>query len=60
MKTKANRDIWSVMKIVILVFVALAILYPLSTIVIRSVTTEAGEVTGKNFLKFFTKPYYLD
>ena len=60
MKVKANRDIWSVMKIAILIFVVLAILYPLSTIVLRSVTTETGQVTIRNFVKFFTKAYYLD
>jgi hypothetical protein len=31
MSKKGNRDIWTVMKVVTLIFVALSILYPLST-----------------------------
>jgi len=60
MNKKGNRDIWTVMKIVILVFVVLSILYPLSTIVIRSITNPDGEMTIQNFIKFFSKKYYLD
>lgn len=60
MHKKAGRDVWTVMKIVTLVFVTLSILYPLSTVVIRSVTTSDGNVTLQNFVKFFSKEYYLD
>jgi hypothetical protein len=54
-KTKANRDIWSVMKIVILVLLR----WQFSTALDHRHPQRdhgAGEVTGKNFLKFFTSP----
>ncbi|MDL2234574.1 iron ABC transporter permease [Christensenellaceae bacterium OttesenSCG-928-L17] len=57
-KQKTKLDFWSIVKILIFAFIALTILYPLSTVLIRSVTNPEGQVTIANFTKFFTTPYY--
>jgi len=57
---KKQLDFWSIVKVAILLFICLTILYPISTVVIRSVTNAEGHVTLANFLKFFTTKYYLD
>ena len=60
MVKKKQLDFWSIVKVAILLFICLTILYPISTVVIRSVTNAEGHVTLANFLKFFTTKYYLD
>lgn len=60
MLKRQRIDFWYVIKIVVLVFICLTILYPISTVIKRSFTTPDGEFTLKNFIKFFTTKYYLD
>lgn len=51
-------EFWTVIKILIFMFVLVTILYPVSTVVIRSITDSNGNITLGNFTKFFTIPYY--
>lgn len=53
-------DFWSVIKIAIFLFIILTILYPISTVVFRSITNSDGKLTIANFVKFFTTKYYMD
>lgn len=58
MPEKLRLDFWTIIKIIIFLFIVLTIIYPLSIIVIRSFTDPGGNVTLKNFEKFFVTPYY--
>lgn len=60
LKRKKQVDFWFLTKICIFLFVCVTILYPISTVVIRSITNSDGQVTIENFVKFFTKKYYID
>ena len=60
LKRKKQVDFWFLTKICIFLFVCVTILYPISTVVIRSITNSDGQVTIQNFVKFFTKKYYID
>lgn len=60
LKRKKQVDFWFLTKICIFLFVCVTILYPISTVVIRSITNSDGQVTIENFVKFFTKQYYID
>lgn len=51
-------EFWTVIKGLIFLFVLVTILYPFSTVVIRSMTNSTGEITLENFTKFFVTPYY--
>jgi ABC-type Fe3+ transport system permease subunit len=53
-------DFWSIIKIAIFLFIILTILYPISTVVFRSITNSDGKLTIENFIKFFTTKYYMD
>lgn len=53
-------DFWALTKLAIILFVCLTILYPISTVIIRSITNSEGKLTIANFVKFFTTKYYLD
>ena len=60
LKRKKQVDFWFLTKICIFLFVCVTILYPISTVVIRSITNSDGQVTIQNFVKFFNKKYYID
>lgn len=60
MRKKKQWDFWSIVKIAIFLFIILTILYPISTVVIRSITNSEGKLTVENFVKFFTTKYYMD
>lgn len=60
MLKKKPVDFWSLTKLAIFLFICVTILYPISTVVIRSVTTSDGQLTLGNFVKFFTTKYYMD
>jgi iron(III) transport system permease protein len=60
MTKKFNLDFWSIVKVLIFLFIILTIIYPLSIVFVRSVTDATGNLTIKNFVKFFSTPYYLD
>lgn len=51
-------NFWSMMTIFLLVFFTIALVYPLGTLIINSVTTADGSITFDNYLKFFQKKYY--
>ena len=53
-------DFWTIIKVVVFLFVVLTIIYPMSIIFIRSFTDSGGNFTLKNFTKFFTTPFYRD
>ena len=57
---KINPDFWTVIKVIIFMFIILTIIYPLSIVFIRSVTDSGGNITLKNFEKFFATQYYRD
>jgi len=56
---KIEFNFWTVVKIVIFLFIILTIIYPLSIVFIRSVTDPNGNITMANFGKFFSIPYYI-
>lgn len=58
-RVKKPLDVWSVAKVLIFIFIVLAIVWPLSTVVIRSITDKFGSFTLANFGKFFSHNYYL-
>ena len=60
LKRKKQVDFWTLTKIAIFLFICVTILYPISTVVFRSITNSDGEVTLANFVKFFTTKYYID
>ena len=60
LKRKKQVDFWFLTKICIFLFVCVTILYPISTVVIRSITNSDGKLTIENFVKFFSKQYYID
>ena len=60
MLKKKQIDFWSLTKLAIFLFICVTILYPISTVVIRSITNSDGQVTIANFVKFFTTKYYID
>ena len=57
---KIRFDFWTIIKIIIFLFIVLTILYPLSIVFIRSITDSGGHTTLKNFTKFFATKYYRD
>ena len=57
---KIRPDFWAIIKIIIFLFIILTIIYPLSIVFIRSFTNPAGNITLKNFTKFFATQYYRD
>ena len=60
LKRKTQVDFWTLTKLAIFLFICLTILYPISTVVIRSITNSDGKLTIENFVKFFTTKYYMD
>ena len=60
LKRKKQVDFWALTKLAIFLFICLTILYPISTVIIRSITNSDGKLTIANFVKFFTTKYYLD
>lgn len=60
LKRKTQVDFWTLTKLAIFLFICLTILYPISTVVIRSITNSDGKLTIANFVKFFTTKYYMD
>lgn len=60
LKRKKQVDFWALTKLAIFLFICLTILYPISTVIIRSITNSEGKLTIANFVKFFTTKYYLD
>lgn len=60
LKRKKQVDFWVLTKLAIFLFICLTILYPISTVVIRSITNSEGKLTIENFVKFFTTKYYMD
>lgn len=60
MSAKKRFGFWTAVKLAIFLFICVTILYPISTVVIRSVTDSNGTITAANFIKFFTTKYYLD
>ncbi len=60
LKRKTQVDFWALTKLAIFLFICLTILYPISTVVIRSITNSDGQLTIANFVKFFTTKYYMD
>ena len=60
MPGKLRLDFWTIIKVIIFLFIVLTILYPLSIVFIRSFTDSSGAVTMKNFVKFFATQYYRD
>jgi iron(III) transport system permease protein len=60
MAEKFRFDFWTIIKILIFFFIVFTIIYPLSIVFIRSVTTTDGHFTLSNFGKFFTTRYYRD
>ena len=54
---KIRFDFWTIIKIIIFLFIVITILYPLSIVFIRSFTDPGGNVTLKNFTKFFATKY---
>ena len=57
---KKQMDFWALTKIAIFLFICVTILYPISTVIFRSVTNSDGKLTIENFVKFFTTKYYMD
>ena len=57
---KINPDFWTIVKVIIFLFIILTIIYPLSIVFIRSFTDSGGNFTFKNFEKFFVTQYYRD
>jgi len=53
-------DFWTIIKVIIFLFIVLTILYPLSIVFIRGFTDPSGAITLKNFTKFFATQYYRD
>lgn len=60
LKRKKQVDFWTLTKLAIFLFICLTILYPISTVIIRSITNPEGKLTIGNFVKFFTTKYYMD
>lgn len=60
LKRKKQLDFWALTKLAIFLFICLTILYPISTVIIRSITNSEGSLTIQNFVKFFTTKYYMD
>lgn len=56
---KLKMDFWTIVKIVVIFFMCLFIVYPFYTIITKSVfSTKVEGITLYNFIRFFTKPYY--
>ena len=51
-------NFWSLMTLFLFLFFCLALIYPLGTLVINSVTTKEGAFSLANYATFFQKKYY--
>jgi len=52
-------NFWTISTLVLLVFFAIALIYPLSNLIINSFQTKDGSFSLQNYIEFFSKPYYL-
>lgn len=60
MTKKLKFDFWTIISIVIAVFFAIFLVYPLISLFLSSFKVpETGQFTLGNFLKFFSKKYYI-
>ncbi len=58
-KTHIRLDFWFFVRIIIIMAILLFLVYPFSTLIIRSFFSSKTEgITLENFRIFFTKPYY--
>ena len=57
---KNRPDFWTITKVIIFLFIVVTIIYPLSIVLFRSFTDSSGNVTFRNFIKFFSTAYYRD
>ena len=51
-------NFWTIMTVLLLVFFAIALLYPLGTLFLRSFKTEDSGFSFANYITFFQKSYY--
>lgn len=57
-KKRNAFDIWNIIIIVFIILILLFIIYPFSTLAVRSVWLEDGTFSFKYYIKFFTSNYY--